>query len=122
MISAKLLLYGFFYVCFFFAFLFNGGKIGLQRQPIMAYQPEKVTAITFDKDIKPIMNTYCGGIFCHHGKPSAWTKYEFTKKAVDSGTFYDRVIEKRDMPKRKSLPEKEYETIKKWLENGAPKN
>lgn len=91
------------------------------QKPIASYQDEKIEKITFEKDIKPIMNTYCGGTFCHHGKPSLWMNYETVKAAVDKGTFYDRVIDKKDMPKRKPLPAKEYELIKKWLENGALK-
>ena len=104
-------------IIFSVIFLLGGGR----QRPMMAYYPQEKEKITFEKDIKPIMDTYCGGLFCHHGKPSTWTKYEFTKKAVDNGTFYNRVIEKKDMPKRKKLSEEDIETIKKWLKSGAPK-
>lgn len=113
----KVIFLGIGFVIFFFVFLFGGG---MQKPIVASYYYQQEEKITFDKDIKPIMNTYCGGLFCHHGKPSAWTKYETTKASVDKGTFYERVIEKRDMPKRKELPEREYELIKKWLKNGAP--
>ena len=94
--------------------LFGGGS----QRPIMAYQyaPEK---LTFEKDIIPIMNTSCGGLFCHHGKTSEWTKYETIKIAIDNGTFKKEVIDNKTMPKRKKLPTEKYNTIKKWLEEGA---
>ncbi|MEN8956515.1 MAG: hypothetical protein ABF242_08805 [Flavobacteriales bacterium] len=80
---------------------------------------EKTNPLTFEKDIKPIMNSYCGGIFCHHGKPSIWTKYETVKIAIENGSFKREVIDKKSMPKRKKLPEAKYQIIKKWLEQGA---
>ena len=79
----------------------------------------KFTIGTFEKDIKPIMNTNCGGVFCHHGKPSTWTNYEFVKRSIDNGTFRERVIVKKDMPKRKPLSIVDYNLINDWLKNGA---
>ncbi len=102
-----------------FALIFGSGTYKTVAAP---FQLKETSKITFEKDIKPVMNTYCGGIFCHHGKPSSWTNYKTTKLAVDNGTFYNRVIVVKDMPKKKTLPEKEYELIKKWLENGAIEN
>ena len=119
MISSKLIFHKFFFISVSLTIFFIGG-IEKQINEIDIYPAlETKQKITFDKDIKPIMNTYCGGVFCHHGKPSAWTKYEIIKKSVDSGIFHERVIEKRNMPKRKPLPEKEYNLIKIWIENGA---
>ena len=97
------------------ALIFGSGT----HQPMMAPIQNETSEITFSKDIKPIMNTFCSGTFCHHGKPSSWTNYKTTKLAVDAGTFYNRVIEVKDMPRKKPLPEKEYQLIKKWLEEGA---
>lgn len=121
MIANKVLFLGFIYFCFFFIFPLNGINLETEKSIFTAYSDgNKNQKITFEKDIKPIMNTYCGGTFCHHGKPSAWTNYKVTKLAVDSGIFYDRVIDKKDMPKKKPLPKTEFETLKKWLEQGAP--
>lgn len=94
--------------------LFEGGN----QRPIMAYQYEP-NKLTFEKDIKPIMNTFCGGLFCHHGKKSEWTNFETLKVAVDNGTFKKEVIDEKTMPKRKKLPLKEYNILKKWLKEGA---
>ena len=75
MITYKIILHGVFYVLFFFAFLL---RVGMQKPVLSEYKPIKKERLTFEKDIKPIMNTYCGGLFCHHGKPSSWTKYKRT--------------------------------------------
>ena len=103
--------------CLIFCSFFVFGD-GNQKSAFEDYPFQKET-ITFNKDIKPIMEKSCGGVFCHHGKPSAWTKYATTKAAVDNGTFYKEVIQDKTMPKRKKLSKLEYETIKKWLEEGA---
>lgn len=112
----NLVLLSFFYVIFFIFFLSGAGR---QRPMMISLSQDEPIELTFEKDIKPIMNSYCGGIFCHHGKPSIWTNYHAVKKSVDSGSFKEQVIEKRTMPKRKSLPQKEYDLIKTWLQEGA---
>ena len=91
---------------------------GSKKSADVLFQKES-SKLTFEKDIKPIMNTHCGGVFCHHGKPSAWTHYKVVKLSIDNGSFAKQVIEDKTMPKRKELPEKDYETIKKWLKEGA---
>jgi hypothetical protein len=77
--------------------------------------------ITFEKDIKPITESFCGGSYCHHGTPSFWSKYENMKAIVDNGELHEEVIEKKTMPMGVKLPTKEYNLIKAWLENGAKK-
>lgn len=112
----KLVLLSFFYVIFFIFFLFGAGR---QRPMMISSFQDESAELTFEKDIKPIMNSYCGGIFCHHGKPSIWTNYQTVKKSIDSGSFKEQVIEKKTMPKRKHLPQKEYDILKTWIEKGA---
>lgn len=80
---------------------------------------EKADKLTFERNIKPIMNTYCGGRFCHHGKKSEWTVYKNIKVVVDNGSFKKEVIDDKTMPKRKKLPLYEYNIIKTWLKQGA---
>ncbi|MDB4088263.1 hypothetical protein N9544_01440 [Flavobacteriales bacterium] len=110
----KFMLYGLFIGVYLIMTLFGGG----QQRPLLSYY-DSPEVITFEKDIKPIMKTYCGGIFCHHGKPSAFTKYKVTSLFIENGSFKKEVIDDKTMPKRKKLPLKEYNTIKKWLEEGA---
>jgi hypothetical protein len=112
----KYLLYGIFLVTYFVVVSIGGGN---NRQLTGISYPETPKNLTFEKDIKPIMNTYCGGIFCHHGKPSAWTRYKLVKLAIENGSFKKEVIDDRTMPKRKKIPQKEYDIIKKWLKEGA---
>lgn len=75
--------------------------------------------VTFENHIKPIALSFCGGSYCHHGKPSYYATYANIKEAVDNGSIKKLVIEKRVMPKFKKLPEEEYELFKKWIETGA---
>lgn len=77
--------------------------------------------VTFDKDIKPIAKSFCGGSYCHHGEPSFWASYTNMKKIVDNGELYEEVIANKTMPAEMQLPKKEYNLIKTWLETGAKK-
>ena len=110
----KILIHSFFYSSFLIALVMQPEN----RNTSVSIQ-EKTKKLTFEKDIKPIMNTHCGGVFCHHGKPSAWTQYKVVKLSIENGSFAKQVIEDKTMPKRKELPKKDYETIKKWLKEGA---
>ena len=112
----KPLIHSVFLVSFFITVTIGSNN---EHQLIGISYPIKTEKLTFEKDIKPIMNSYCGGIFCHHGMPSVWTKYKVVKLALENGSFKKEVIDNKTMPKRKKLPEEEYNTLKKWLEEGA---
>ena len=115
----KLVLFGIMYVLMISVTLIIGGGNHRMLVQYNSISEKEEKIITFEKDIKPIMNTNCGGVFCHHGKPSTWTNYEFVKRSIDNGTFRERVIVKKDMPKRKPLSIVDYNLINDWLKNGA---
>lgn len=101
------------------ALLIYGCKSSKSTSSGTSSKVEKGT-LTFEKDIKPIMETRCGGAYCHHGEPSEWMTYSNVKKVVDNGEFYEEVIEEKKMPPRTKLPTNEFNKIKEWLEAGAP--
>lgn len=112
---SQLVLHSIFYVSFVIVFAIGGNQPHI-TEISDSYSPEK---LTFEKDIKPIMNTYCGGLFCHHGKPSSFTTYKVVHHYIKNGEFEKRVLIEKTMPKRKKLPKETYNILKKWIKEGA---
>ena len=97
--------------------------------------PKPVTTVSYQTDIKPIIQTYCygqGGQNCHvtpsnQGAPGDFTAYTGLKEKVDNGTIQSRVFNLKDMPPTYSngpiaLTAEDLETFKTWVNNGAPEN
>jgi putative hemolysin len=97
--------------------------------------PKPVKAVSYQNDIKPIIQTYCygqGGQTCHvtpsnQGAVGDFTTYAGLKAKADNGTIQIRVFNLKDMPPAYSsgptaLTAEALETFKSWVNNGAPKN
>ena len=93
-------------------------------------EPECPTIISYESDIKPIINTSCvtnmgPGTGCH----DAWIfEYDNLKATLDNGTTQNRVFDVKDMPiisetfGTDSLTAEELQTFKCWVEQGYPNN
>ncbi|MCH2233491.1 MAG: hypothetical protein MK078_04485 [Crocinitomicaceae bacterium] len=93
-------------------------------------EPECPTIISYESDIKPIINTSCvtnmgPGTGCHDG----WIfEYDNLAATITNGTTPNRVFEVRDMPiisetfGTDSLTAEELQTFKCWVEQGYPNN
>jgi cytochrome c5 len=85
-----------------------------------AAEPSKVV-LTYNGSIKNIIDNNCTS--CHNNpekKKGDFTNYAGLKFKTDNGTFKDRVIVQKDMPPRGPLSDEDYNTLKRWLEAGAP--
>ena len=97
--------------------------------------PQPIKTVLYQTDIKPIIQTYCygqGTQQCHvtsgnMGAPGDFTSYEGLKEKVDNGSVQARVINLKDMPPVYSegptaLSANDFESLRTWLNNGAPNN
>lgn len=97
--------------------------------------PQPVQAVSYQNDIKPIMQTYCygqGGQACHitptnQAAVGDFTTYAGLKAKVDNGTIASRVFNLKDMPPAYSLgatvmSADTLEIFKAWVNNGALDN
>lgn len=97
--------------------------------------PQPVQSVSYQTDIKPIMQTYCygqGGQACHvtptnQAAVGDFTTYAGLKEKVDNGTIASRVFNLKDMPPAYSLgptaiPADTLEILKAWVNNGALDN
>lgn len=80
--------------------------------------------ITYAKHIAPIMSSSCNS--CHSaGNPLGdLTNYSGVKLKVDDGSFKQKVLVDKTMPKSPVSPlsQKQLEMIQCWLDKGAPNN
>ncbi|MDI9341080.1 MAG: hypothetical protein QM534_10975 [Sediminibacterium sp.] len=80
--------------------------------------------ITYAKHIAPIMSSSCNS--CHSsGNPLGdMTTYSGVKLKVDDGSFKQKVLVDKTMPKSPVSPlsQKQLEMIQCWLDKGAPNN
>jgi hypothetical protein len=68
--------------------------------------------VRYKSDIKAIIRENCIG--CHKD----YIFYDSLNADINSGSFYKRVIQKRDMPPSGGLDTCDYIKIKRWLYNG----
>ncbi|MBL7811784.1 MAG: hypothetical protein JNL57_06130 [Bacteroidetes bacterium] len=85
---------------------------------------------TYTKDIRPLMDTFC--IRCHGDGMNYYPfggnlkSYDSLKVRVDNGTFRERVLVKKDMPRSSGwhlepgLAEAKLLMLDSWLRAGAP--
>lgn len=78
--------------------------------------PIKSASISYTNTAKVIIDKNCAG--CHR----EYSSYNAIKNIIDNGSFKHEVIETREMPKREPLSADDYNTLKAWLEAGAPEN
>ncbi|MFK7807611.1 MAG: hypothetical protein AB8F74_07435 [Saprospiraceae bacterium] len=97
-------------------------------EPVEADCP---TVITYDVEIKPIIDNSCAYSGCHvSGFGSGdFTNYASLEGLLTAGTFENRVIIERNMPpsyapddKPKMLTDEELDLMKCWMEGGYPEN
>lgn len=84
----------------------------------------KCSDVTYSNDVKPLIEANCTASGCH-GSSSLngdYTSYSGLSASAVSGKLNERVIEKKDMPKEKSLSKHDRKVIKCWIDNGAPNN
>ena len=70
-------------------------------------------ANSYTASAKNIISENCSG--CHKGM----TSYKGVKWCVDNGEFKSLVIEKRTMPKGRTLSEADYNILKTWIDAGG---
>lgn len=100
--------------------------------PPTSADPCDSITVSFATDIVPILTSSCSGASLGqcHGAASPrgdFTGYTGTKAKVDGGQFENRVLELKDMPPGfstgpKSLSAAQMDTIRCWLNDGAPDN
>ena len=83
------------------------------------------TAVSFNKDIFPIIQINCTVTGCHKAggtAPGTFENYNQIKAKVDDGDFKNRVLISQDMPPGVPLTDCQISHITKWLDDGAPNN
>jgi hypothetical protein len=114
-----------FFVCIAFSIFFS-----CTRDMVMVVEGDCQEEITYDQDIRPIVNATCAYSGCHNGSsaPGNFTNYEGISKFFDSGLLARRVTISQDMPPDYAtqgptmLNEDELEFFKCWVEAGYPEN
>ena len=77
----------------------------------------------YSTSISGIISSSCTTAGCHNGTSSFDLRtYSLVKPYIDNGKFNDEVINKKSMPKGKSLSQDELNKIKCWLDQGGPNN
>ena len=82
--------------------------------------------LTYDVDIKPIVDVKCTNGGCHGAGSSDgdFTNYQGMLLDLDNGRINDEVLIDRTMPQSSSpdLTDEERDMFKCWLGNGYPEN
>jgi hypothetical protein len=77
----------------------------------------------YSTSISVIFSTNCTTSGCHNGSSIFDLRtYNQIKPYIDNRDIYEEVIEKKSMPKGKSLSQDELNKIKCWLDQGGPNN
>jgi len=80
-------------------------------------------AITYDKDIKVIIDTKCTNNGCHQGIKGDYTTYQGMLVHLDNGKINKYIFELKSMPPESPfLTGQEKDQIKCWLNNDYPEN
>ena len=81
--------------------------------------------INYGESIEPIIAGKCATGSCHVAGGTGPGNLENTSELtemIDNGTFQDRVIIRKDMPKAGPLSPCEIQTLQKWIDQGASVN
>ena len=85
--------------------------------------------VSYQLNIKPIIDTYCAYSGCHDGSsPGIYLSYAQILPALESGKISQRTLNTRDMPPSYAaaglteLPEEEYNMLNCWISEGYPEN
>ena len=99
------------------------------RDVIMEVEGECSEEVTYDNQIKPIIDNACAYSGCHAGgAPGSFTSYEGISDYFGSDLLERRVLINRDMPPNfttlgpTELSEQELEFIKCWIQSGYPES
>lgn len=83
--------------------------------------------VSYQLNIKPIIDTYCAYSGCHDGSsPGVYLTYDQMLPALESGKVADRSLNSRDMPPSYAsaglteLPQEEYDLLNCWINGGFP--
>lgn len=82
-------------------------------------------SVSFNTDIKPIIETGCHIVGCHvqgGSTPTLYENYDQIKASVDNGKFETRVLIDKTMPPSAPLTDCQIKFIQQWLNDGAPNN
>jgi len=88
-------------------------------------EPEVQTCnVSFNASVKPVVDLKCVNYGCHGTGTSNgdFTTYEGIKPLADNGRIKQLVFEDKTMPVNCALTNDELQSIKCWLDNGAPNN
>ena len=83
------------------------------------------TNVSFIDMIKPLFTTSCATSSGCHGNGSSngtLVSYDQIKAMADNGSIMNRVVVRQDMPPGGGLTSCDVNSIRIWLENGAPNN
>lgn len=102
----------------------KGKMVPSSNNPTTSSGTNSCDTITYAKHIAPIMSSSCNS--CHSaGNPLGdLTNYSGVKLKVDDGSFKQKVLVDKTMPKSPVAPlsQKQLDMIQCWLNKGAPNN
>lgn len=112
-------------ITFFFILLLGN----CTRDQIMEIESDCGEVVTYENQIKPIIDNACAYSGCHAGgAPGNYVSYQEIKKYIGNDRIERRVLINRDMPPIYStlgpteLSDQELELFKCWIQSGYPEN
>ena len=86
--------------------------------------PETFTNVTYDFQIKPIIDASCATPGCHGANSpfGDYTDYMKMLPILNDDEFKNRVIDIMDMPDGDMLSTQDFELVKQWVMQGYPEN
>lgn len=86
--------------------------------------PETFTNVTYDFQIKSIIDVSCAIPGCHNANSAFgdYTSYDEMLPILNDDGFKNRVIDIMDMPDGDMLSTQDFELVKQWVMQGYPEN
>lgn len=117
-----LMLLSAFTLSFFFSSC-NKDKLPPEEEPEFC----ETLTVSYQLNIKPIVDTYCAYAGCHDGSsPGVYLTYDQMIPSLESGKITERAINNRDMPPPYAneglteLPQEEFDLLNCWIAAGYP--
>jgi hypothetical protein len=123
-----------FFLFLFAALLLSVYACTADQLPEPSSQPCTGQIITYEADIRPIIESSCAYAGCHLGAaPGIYNDYDGLLPDLENGSFKNRVIDQRDdavrgmppnyatPPNPQDLTADELELIRCWLDAGFPR-
>ncbi len=76
------------------------------------------TSSTYVTNMQTLINNSCTNISCH----ASYATYNGIKSILTNGSFKERVITKKDMPKGSTFSADDLNKIQCWIDAGYPQN